>query len=77
VPSIYSSARVAIDLLGRGGHYAFMLRSLLGSFISAFKTRRSLELENLALRQQLAVRKRSVKRSRLTDLDRGFWGPLR
>ena len=25
--------------LGRGGHYAFMLRLLLGSLISAFKTR--------------------------------------
>ena len=54
-----------------------MLRSLLGSFISAFKTRRSLALENLALRQQLAVLQRSVKRSRLTDLDRGFWVLLR
>ena len=42
-----------------------MLRSLLGSFISAFKTRRSLALENLALRQQLAV------------LDRGLWVLLR
>ncbi len=51
--------------------------SLLGSFISAFKTRRSLALENLALRPQLAVRKRCVKRSRLTDLDRGFWVLLR
>jgi hypothetical protein len=58
VPSIYSSARVAIDLPGRGGHCGFMLRSLLGSFISAFKTHRSLALENLALRQQLAVLKR-------------------
>ena len=54
-----------------------MLRSLLGSFISAFKTRRSLALENLALRQQLAVLQRSVRRSRLTDLDRGFWVLLR
>ena len=49
-----------------------MLRSLLGSFISAFKTRRSLAHENLALRQQLAVLQRCVKRSRLTELDRGF-----
>gem|GEM_PF-3513325 len=77
VPSIYSSACAAIDLLGRGGHYASMLRSLLGSLISAFKTRRSLALENLALRQQLAILQRSVKRSRLTDLDRGFWVLLR
>ncbi len=54
-----------------------MLPLLLGSLISAFKTRRSLALENLALRQQLAILQRSVKRSRLTELDRGFWVLLR
>ena len=63
--------------LGRGGHYAFMLRLLLGSLISAFKTRRSLGLENLALRQQLSVLQRSVKRPRLSNVDRGFWVLLR
>ncbi len=44
---------------------------------STLKTRRSLALENLALRQQLAVQKRSVKRPRLSNLDRGLWVLLR
>ena len=54
-----------------------MIWSLLCSLISAFKTRRSLALENLALRQQLAVLQRSVKRLRLSNVDRGFWVLLR
>ena len=41
------------------------------------KTRRSLALENLALRQQLVVLQRSVKRPRLSNVDRGFWVWLR
>ena len=39
----------------------------------ALPSRRSLILENLALRQQLAVYKRSVKRPRLRQTDRIFW----
>ena len=39
----------------------------------ALPSRRSLILENLALRQQLAVYKRSVKRPRLRQTDRLFW----
>ena len=54
-----------------------MIWSLLCSLISAFKTLRSLALENLALRQQLAVLQRSVKRPRLSNVDRGFWVLLR
>ena len=54
-----------------------MIWSFLCSLISAFKTIRALALENLALRQQLAVLHRSVKRPRLTDVDRGFWVLLR
>ena len=54
-----------------------MIWSFLCSLISAFKTRRALALENLALRQQLAVLHRSVKRPRLSDVDRGFWVLLR
>ncbi len=50
-----------------------MIWSLLRSLLSAFKTRRSLALENLALRQQLAVVQRSVKRPRLSNVDRGLW----
>ncbi len=58
-------------------HYRGMISSFLCWLISAFKTRRSLALENLALRQQLAVLHRSAKRPRLSDLDRGFWVLLR
>ncbi len=54
-----------------------MIWFLLRSLVSTFETRGSLALENLALRQQLAVQKRSVKRPRLSNLDRGLWVLLR
>ena len=54
-----------------------MISSLLHSLVSAFETRRSLALENLALRQQLAVLQRSAKRPRVSNVDRGFWVLLR
>ena len=41
--------------------------------LSIFKTREKLILENLALRQQLAVLNRSIKRPQLTRSDRMFW----
>ncbi len=50
-----------------------MLLPFLRSLVSAFKIRRSLALENLALRQQLAVLRSSVKRPCLSDAERGFW----
>ena len=77
VPSIYSSARVAIDLSRPRVIIPVMIWLLLRSLVSTFKTRRSLALENLALRQQLAVLQRSVKRPRLSNLDRGLWVLLR
>ena len=46
---------------------------LLASILRLFRTRRSLLLENLALRQQLAVLKRMHPRPRLVALDRLFW----
>ena len=46
---------------------------LLASILRLFRTRRSLLLENLALRQQLAVLKRKHPRPRLVALDRLFW----
>jgi len=46
---------------------------VLGALFSACRTRRELALENLALRQQLAVMKHQRSRPRLTDGDRLFW----
>jgi putative transposase len=46
---------------------------LLRTFRSAVRTRRELALENLALRQQLAVWKARQPRPRLTEMDRVFW----
>ena len=54
-----------------------MISSLVPALISAFKARRELALENVALRQQLAVLRRSVKRPRLSNVDRVFWVLLR
>ncbi len=77
VPSIDSSGRVALDRSRPAAQHPGMIWSFLGLLISAFKTRRELALENLALRQQLAVLHRSIKRPRLSDVDRGFWVILR
>jgi hypothetical protein len=41
--------------------------------LSAVRARRELALENLALRQQLAVWKARQPRPRLTEMDRMFW----
>jgi putative transposase len=46
---------------------------LLNSFLRSFRNRRSLLLENLVLRQQLAVLKRKHPRPRLNVLDKFFW----
>ena len=43
---------------------------------STVRTRRDLALENLALRQQLIVAKRHIKRSNLKNADRIFWVAL-
>lgn len=43
---------------------------------AAFKSRATLQLENLALRHQLGVLRRSVKRPKLTFADRLLWAWL-
>ena len=54
------------------------LFSVLGALASMFKTSTQLRLENLALRQQLAVLRRSApKRLKRTPTDRIFWVWLR
>src|SRR5258705_11345557 len=50
-----------------------IMRLCLGTIARLFCARRSLLLENLALRQQLAVFKRRHPRARLTFLDKLFW----
>src|SRR5262245_64693103 len=47
--------------------------TFISSLISTFKRRRNLALENLALRQQLAVFKRRHPRPKLQPTDRLFW----
>src|SRR6266478_3365078 len=49
----------------------------LGTLVRLLRARRSLLLENLALRQQLAVRKRRHPRPRLDLLDKLFWVAVR
>jgi putative transposase len=50
-----------------------LLRSLVLAAFAFFRTRRQLAAEILALRHQLGVLKRSVKRPRLTNAARGLW----
>ena len=54
-----------------------MIWLLLRSLVSTFKTRRSLALENLALRQQVTALKKERPRPALDDIDRAFWVALR
>jgi hypothetical protein len=56
---------------------ADMLTLTLNGVLLALRTRRSLMLENLALRHQLAVLQRSSPRPRLGPSDRLFWVLLR
>ena len=49
------------------------LRALLAGFSSLLKSRAHLQLENVALRGQIAVLQRSVYRPRLKATDRWFW----
>ena len=50
-----------------------VIRSLLFAAFALFRTRSQLAIEILALRHQLGVLERSVKRPRLTNADRGLW----
>jgi hypothetical protein len=50
-----------------------LFRLWFSSVLCIFRSRRSLKLENLALRLQLAVLKRQHPRPRLGPLDKLFW----
>jgi putative transposase len=52
------------------------LNVLTGVVAAAFKSRATLHVENLALRHQLGVLRRSVKRPKLTSADRFLWAWL-
>jgi len=52
------------------------LHWLTVAMVSTFKSRTALQVENLALRHQLAVLRRSVKRPKVTSADRLFWAWL-
>src|SRR5215469_2444131 len=54
-----------------------LLRLWVGILVRLFQSRRSLLIENLALRQQLAVFKRQNSRPGLTVVDKLFWLLLR
>ena len=53
-----------------------LLCALLATARSSLRPQRELAIENLALRQQLAILKRTTKRPRLTNADRAFWVAL-
>jgi putative transposase len=50
-----------------------VLSALLASTLSVFRTRAALQLEILALRHQLSLLQRSVKRPKLNRFDRCLW----
>ena len=54
-----------------------LIRSVARSLVSAAKGRRSLALENLALRHQVVVLQRQSKRLQLKNSDRLLWLGLR
>jgi transposase InsO family protein len=53
-----------------------LVTAILGALVAALRPRASLVIENLALRQQLAVLRRAVPRPRLFPVDRAFWAVL-
>ena len=52
------------------------MAALFASFLASFRSRVALQREILALRHQLSVLQRSVKRPKLTAADRQFWAGL-
>ena len=53
-----------------------IIKAVLILFRNLFMNRNDLLLENLALRQQLAVQQQTIKRPKLRNRDRWFWSWL-
>src|SRR5260370_42648476 len=67
----------SLSVLRQYVHPALSALRLLGAAVSAaVKSRSTLQLENLALRHQLGVLRRSVKRPRMTSVERLLWAWL-
>ncbi len=66
----------SLNLCPRQCTIGAMISTLLRTLISVLATRQELALENLALRQQIAVLQRSVKCPHLKNSDRLFWALL-
>jgi len=58
------------------GAMTTLVTAILGALVAALRPRTSLVVENLALRQQLAVLRRATPRPRLRPVDRAFWAVL-
>lgn len=68
-----------LTFFAEGGRVAIvlaLLKAFAGALLSAFKPRASLVMENLALRQQLAILRRATPRPKLCPVDRAFWAVL-
>ena len=50
-----------------------LTKLIFESFRLAFKSKRDLNLENLAFRQQLAKQQQKIKRPKMSGIDRLFW----
>jgi hypothetical protein len=56
--------------------FGAVLTALVTTFVELFRSRAAVQLEILALRHQIAVLQRSVKRPKLTSADRLLWAWL-
>ena len=56
--------------------FGYLLSAVIASLAASFRSRAALQLEILALRPQIGILQRSVKRAQLTPLDRLLWAWL-